>query len=55
MQTILQSRHRAGIAWITLVLLGLAAIIGGCAADTPAQDNRARTASEFIGQPRPAP
>jgi hypothetical protein len=51
----LQSPTRAGIAWITLILLGLTTIVGGCAADTPAQDNRARTASEFIGQQRPAP
>jgi hypothetical protein len=59
-QTITLSGHQAGIARVALVLLalvvlGLAAILSGCAADPAAQDNRPRTASEFIGQPRPAP
>ena len=47
MQTLMQSRKSLRQAWFVLILLGLTAIMTGCAADTPAQDNRPRTAKRI--------
>ena len=52
------SKHTLTIAIRFALLtawLALAASWIGCASPLPAPDNRPRTASDFIGQPRPMP